>query len=184
MQKRLILFIAILCALGLGLFTMRHFQGGNRAQSRPGAIASGSAQSGEVASPEAVLNFAKSMNSPLVLVNFWASWCEPCKKEMPALKQIAMKYREQGLRIILVSIDEAEEMDIATNYLQEEGIDFPSFFKGDQPLKFVAKIFPQWSGAVPASLILGPDLKILDSWEGDSTFEELDQRVREHLKGS
>jgi thiol-disulfide isomerase/thioredoxin len=182
----LFIFLAILLAVSATVFLSRGhlavgFKEGPERSDRP---RSGPAKPGQVASPDAILDFTRDLKSPLVLVNFWASWCEPCKKEMPAMKQLEAKFHDQGLRVILVSIDDEEEVDLANDYLRDNKIGFPTFFKGDQSLKFVSRIFPNWSGAVPASLLLGPDLKILDAWEGDSSYEELEQRVSKHLKGS
>ncbi len=135
-------------------------------------------------SPETILNHVRAANSPLVLVNFWASWCEPCKEEMPALKQLKKLYSDKGLKIILVSIDDAEEVEAAAAYLRDNNMDFTTFYKGAQSLKFVSAIFPQWSGAIPASVLMNGELKILDAWEGDSSLEELQQRVQKQLRGS
>lgn len=133
--------------------------------------------------PERILSFAKSTQSPLILINFWASWCEPCKEELPALKMLNDKYSAQGLKVILVSIDDVEEIAEARSFLAENQIQFPSFYKGTQPLRFVSQIYPKWSGAVPATLLLDRDLKILDAWEGDKTLEEFEQKVMPFLKG-
>lgn len=185
-HKRLILFTFFLVSVAAAVYWAQiHFRsnatGATAKADRPSA---GPAQPGQVAAPEAILDFVRDLKQPLVLVNFWASWCEPCKKEMPALKKLEAKYRDQGLRVILVSIDDLEEIDVAADYLRDTEIEFPAFYKGEQSLKFVSRIFPDWTGAVPASVLLGRDLKILDSWEGDSSFEEFDQRVNQQIKGS
>ena len=88
-------------------------------------------------SPEAILNHVRSSNSPLVLVNFWASWCEPCKEELPALKSLNKLYAGKGLKIILVSIDDPEDVETAVNYLRDNEMDFTTFYKGGQSLKIV-----------------------------------------------
>ncbi|MGE4133689.1 MAG: TlpA family protein disulfide reductase [Bdellovibrionales bacterium] len=134
--------------------------------------------------PAQILQAVRDLKSPLVLLNFWASWCEPCKVEMPYFKTLAEKYSDQGLRIVLISIDDPEDFEEARRFLQELGLDFPVFFKGSQTLKFVSEIYPEWTGAVPTTLILGPDLKILDAWEGDTSLEEFETRIDRQLKGS
>jgi thiol-disulfide isomerase/thioredoxin len=62
----------------------------------------------------------------LVVLSFFASWCEPCKKEMPFLVQLDRKYREQGLRVVSVDIDtEAEGIEAATRLASEAALRHP-----------------------------------------------------------
>ncbi|NJM09687.1 MAG: redoxin domain-containing protein [Bdellovibrionaceae bacterium] len=134
------------------------------------------------ASPKVLLEHIKAQASPLVLVNFWASWCEPCKIEFPHILEIRERYATQGLKVVLVSIDDPQDRLAAENFLRAQKVDFPSFYKGQQPLKFVTEIYPQWSGAVPTTLLIGPDQKIVDAWEGDTSLQEFEKRVQRHLK--
>ncbi len=135
-------------------------------------------------SPEGVLAEIKELKRPLVLINFWASWCAPCKEELPALYNLQKQYADQGLQVVLISIDDAVDIPLAQQYLEENKFDLPSYFKGDQPLTFVTKFFPKWSGAIPANVLLGSEMQILDSWEGESSFEEFEQRIKNQLKGT
>jgi thiol-disulfide isomerase/thioredoxin len=144
-------------------------------------------QSGKSAagdSPEVILHHVRSSQSSLVLVNFWASWCEPCKEELPALWKLKDLYPENSLKVVLISIDDPGDMEIAASYLRDNKMEFTTFYKGGQPLKFVTKIFPEWTGAVPASVLFDSEAKIVDAWEGDSTLEELQKRVQKQLKGT
>jgi len=135
-------------------------------------------------SPESILQYVRASKSPLILLNFWASWCQPCKEELPAIKSLNEEFAGKGLKVILISIDDPDEVDIAINYLKDNALDFTTFYKGGQSLKFVSHIYPQWTGAVPATLLMNSDLKILDAWEGDSSLEELKQRVQKQLRGT
>lgn len=131
-----------------------------------------------------LLQHIAEQKSPLVLVNFWASWCEPCKVEFPHIMEVRAKYLEKGLRVVLVSIDDTEDRLAAETFLRDQKVDFPSFYKGKTPLKFVTEVYPRWTGAVPTTLLIGADQKIVDAWEGDTSLEEFEARVERHLKGS
>jgi thiol-disulfide isomerase/thioredoxin len=68
---------------------------------------------------------------PIVL-NFWASWCEPCKKEMPALDRMAQKYADEGVQVIGVLVRDSTEGGRA--FLDEIGVDYPMIYDQDQSL--------------------------------------------------
>src|SRR5215471_12770182 len=61
------------------------------------------------------------------LVNVWASWCVPCREEMPDLLRLRSAYAERGLRFILVSGDFSTDAPQAADFLREQGVDFPSY---------------------------------------------------------
>lgn len=135
----------------------------------------------ELSAPE-LLNHIKSLNSPLVLVNFWASWCEPCKIEFPNILKVRERYEKIGLKVVFISIDDPIDRQAAEKFLREQKVDFPTFYKGKQPLKFITEIYPRWSGAVPTTLLIGADQKIVDAWEGDTSLEEFEKRVSQQLE--
>lgn len=133
-------------------------------------------------SPQQILSHIRTLNAPLVLVNFWASWCEPCKVEFPHILALKKNYTDKGLQVLFVSVDEATDLPAAEKFLRDQKVDFPSFYKGKQSLKFVAEIFPKWTGAVPATVLFGPAGQIVDSWEGDTNLEEFEAKIKPHLK--
>lgn len=59
-----------------------------------------------------------------VVVNFWATWCEPCKIEMPWLVDLQKKYGPQGLQIVGIAMDDTDEKIIA-GFVQKMGVNYP-----------------------------------------------------------
>ncbi len=59
----------------------------------------------------------------VVLLNFWATWCPPCREEMPALKSLAHAHKSQGLTVIGISMD--QNAAVVKAYAEEAGLDFP-----------------------------------------------------------
>ena len=66
-----------------------------------------------------------SEGKKVVLIDFWASWCAPCRKEIPNVKALYAKYKDQGLQVISISIDEKEAA--WRKALSEEKLEWPNF---------------------------------------------------------
>ncbi len=64
----------------------------------------------------------RALRGKVVLVDFWASWCEPCREEMPVLNRLQREYREQGLVVVGVNIDRDEAN--MTRFLRRTPVSF------------------------------------------------------------
>jgi thiol-disulfide isomerase/thioredoxin len=113
-----------------------------------------------------------------VLVNVWATWCLPCRKEFPDLLRAAAEYRGRGLRLVLVSADFEDNADAARAFLARHGVDFPSYLKTGADMEFIDALSPQWSGALPATFIYDGAGALRDSWEGETPYESFAARIR------
>jgi thiol-disulfide isomerase/thioredoxin len=74
---------------------------------------------------------ADSLRGRVVLVNFWATWCPPCRVEMPALQAMAERHREAGLVVLGLSVDRGSPDDVR-RFLAERGIDYPVAIVGPE----------------------------------------------------
>lgn len=61
----------------------------------------------------------------VVVVNFWAVWCEPCKREMPMLARVSREYEARGVTFIGASIDDPEEIDKARSFARKTSVSYP-----------------------------------------------------------
>jgi thiol-disulfide isomerase/thioredoxin len=92
----------------------------------------------------------------VVLVNFWATWCEPCRDEMPSMR--TLKQRMDGVRkdaFIVLAVNYAENEIAIDAFLQQQALDFPVL------LDPFSKVWRAWKpGLLPASFLIGRDGKL------------------------
>ena len=113
------------------------------------------------------------LKGKVVLVDFWASWCGPCKQEMPVLEELHKKYAKQGLVIVGVNIDNnAKKMN---NFLRGTPVTFR--IVQDRKLAVAAKYEPE---TMPSSYFIARDGKIRYVHEGfrKKDAEELEERIK------
>ncbi len=64
----------------------------------------------------------------IVVLNFWASWCKPCRKEMPLLMELQREFGAQGVQFIGACTDKEEDRGQAKEFLNQKGIEYPVWF--------------------------------------------------------
>ena len=106
------------------------------------------------------------LRGEVVLLNTWATWCAPCKTEMPWLQLLSERYGAQGLQVIGVSIDRAGKDDAARSFADDLGVTFPIW--RDASNRF-ARTFE--TTGVPETLLIGRDGAVLHRWKGALTEE-------------
>ncbi len=148
----------------------------DRAASEAPALVSSSA--------EDVLREVRRPGARAVVVNVWATWCAPCREEMPDVLRVYRELRGRGLRLLLVSADFPEDREEARAFLARAGVDFPTYLKSGDDRAFIDGLDPGWSGALPATFVYDAAGKLRHSRVGKSTYAELKERVLEALEGS
>ena len=120
---------------------------------------------------EAILHKA---NDTLYLVNFWASWCGPCREEFPALQQAAKKYSNSKFRLVMVSLDFPSQLETKLRpYLRSNPLIARLILLNDtHQNEWIDKVDPKWSGEIPFSLIYKNDKRI--SYAHSFSTNELD----------
>jgi cytochrome c biogenesis protein CcmG/thiol:disulfide interchange protein DsbE len=86
------------------------------------------ALSGRALSGGQTVNLSQHRGS-VVVVDFWASWCEPCADAMPALERIYQRYQGRGL--VVIGVSEDRQQSNARTFLGRAGVSFPTIFDGD-----------------------------------------------------
>ena len=75
----------------------------------------------------------------LVFVNFWATWCQPCLREMPSMERLYAKYKPQGLEIVAVSLDQGNEQEVR-DFVAKLKLTFPIVLDPDHKAKALYKV--------------------------------------------
>jgi thiol-disulfide isomerase/thioredoxin len=134
------------------------------------------------ASAADILAAVKAPGAEAVLVNVWATWCVPCREEMPELLRLRRAYAARGLRLILVSGDFTSDADQAAAFLRELGVDFPTYLKEGGDMEFINALDPKWSGALPVSFIYDGAGQLRHAVYGKGSYQQFEQAIRDVLK--
>jgi thiol-disulfide isomerase/thioredoxin len=117
----------------------------------------------------------------VVLVDFWATWCVPCREEMPKLVALANKYKGK-LELITVSADEPDQAKGAAAFIAKQGAPLPAYIKRvkDED-RFMKSLDPQWSGALPALFLYDRQGRQAKSFIGETDMPALEAALRKLL---
>ncbi len=117
-----------------------------------------------------------------VVLNFWATWCEPCRAEMPALAKMNARLKSKGLAFFTISADEPEDESRAVAFLKTAGISGPAYLKqAKNDEKFINSIDPKWSGALPAIFVYDKAGKKAKSFIGESDLKAVEAAITKLL---
>lgn len=118
----------------------------------------------------------------VLLVNFWATWCVPCREEMPALAKLEARLKAKGLMLVTISADEPEDDATAQAFLKKSGITVPSYLKqAANDEKFISSIEGKWSGALPALFLYDKAGKKANSFIGETDLKVLEAAITKLL---
>lgn len=118
----------------------------------------------------------------VVLVNFWATYCAPCRKEMPQLLALEARWRARGFRFVTITADEPEQAAAARQFLEGIKAPPPAYIKrATDDDKFINAIDPQWSGALPATFLYDRQGRKVRSFFGELDLQALSAAVEKLL---
>ncbi len=116
------------------------------------------------------------------VVNFWATWCAPCVKELPYFEKINKVYKAKGVELLLVSLDFPREYETKLKpFLKEKQLKSEVVCLNDVGQnRWIPAIDTTWSGAIPATIIYKVGKRKF--YEKSFTYEELEKEVQQFLK--
>jgi thiol-disulfide isomerase/thioredoxin len=124
-----------------------------------------------LATPDGASLPLKALRGRPLLINFWATWCPPCVKEMPELDQFASAHAAQGWQVLGIAVDQLEPV---RQFLARSPVRFPVVLAGLEGLQLVREL-GNAQGGLPFTVLVGADGKILQRKLGATTAQELRQ---------
>jgi thiol-disulfide isomerase/thioredoxin len=172
--------VAFLVVLGAALPSLSQSAGAGKATPHPSATKAADPVLIDLAGYQQLL--AKYRGKPLV-VNFWATWCEPCRDEYPMVVELAKQFKPQGVEVIGIDMDDESDMNLVRrfiakmapgfpNYRQKPGIDLDRFYDG---------VNPQWKGTMPQTMFYGKDGNVVGFFLGSRPRAQFEQAFRATL---
>ncbi|MDA0711992.1 MAG: TlpA disulfide reductase family protein [bacterium] len=134
------------------------------------------------ATAEQVLGAIQKEKGHVVLVNVWATWCQPCVEEFPDILALLQTYKDRGLKIIFVSADFEDQTETAKAFLSKQGVDFATYQKSGKDMAFINTLDEKWSGAMPATWIYNSASKKTHFWEGKKDRAYFERAILEALE--
>ncbi len=109
----------------------------------------------------------------VILLNFWATWCPPCRKEMPAFVQLYEKYKDRGFTIIGVAIDEKQAV---VDFIDPMGVDYPVLI-GDRDGLTLTREYGNRIGVLPYTVIINRKGEIVEQIRHELSYEQTEALI-------
>jgi peroxiredoxin len=179
-RRQWALVIGISVALGVGLWAVTVRLGDELFPLKIGADAPDFAARPVAASPSRELKGIDDYAGEVVLLNIWATWCGPCRVEMPSMQRLQERLGPKGLKIVAVSVDDPGSADAITTFAQGLGLTFELLH---DPTKAIERTF-QTTG-VPETFVIGRDGTIrrrsigAEAWDSEANVAQLERLLAE-----
>lgn len=119
----------------------------------------------------------KEWDGEVVLVNFWATWCPPCKKEIPAFMELQTEYKDKGFQIIGIAIDNEEAVK---DYVDTMGMNY-TIIAAELEAMDLSRRFGNRVNALPFSAFISRDGKIAFTKAGELSKQDTEKVIQKLL---
>jgi peroxiredoxin len=115
----------------------------------------------------------------VIFVNFWATWCVPCVKEMPSFENLYRRYRSQGLTLLAVSLDKGDSTKVQ-DFADKHKLSFPILLDTEGVAE---KLYPSFS--IPFTYVIDKQGRVVarvdgaKDWESSETFEAVEHLLKQ-----
>lgn len=106
---------------------------------------------------------ASEWDGQILVVNFWATWCPPCRREIPSFIELQRTQGNRGLQVIGIAIDDSEKVK---DFAQEYGINYPTLL-GEQAALQLSQMFGNTAGVLPFTAIIDRSGRVVHRHKGE-----------------
>ncbi|TMN20713.1 thiol-disulfide oxidoreductase ResA [Lentibacillus cibarius] len=109
-----------------------------------------------------------------VMLNFWGTWCDPCKKEMPYMQSLYPEYKKKGVEIIAVNLDTTKL--VVDKFINKFDLTFPVPYDSNKEVRDSYQV-----GNIPSTFFINPDGEIVEMVEGGMTLNKIEGYLQQIL---
>lgn len=116
----------------------------------------------------------KEWDGKVLMINFWATWCPPCRKEIPAFIELQDKYLDKGFKVIGIALDEKQAV---IDFTDEMGVNYPILMAQDEGI-VLTKAYGNNLGVLPYTVIVDRKGNITQRQRTELTFEQVEAMIK------
>ena len=109
----------------------------------------------------------------IAVINFWGSWCAPCRVETPEFQQVYSEVKDRGVRFL--GVDVKEDKQFALAFVQSQGIEYPSLYDPSGEVALAFRDYP--ANAIPSTILLDPRGRVAAVYTGPVTRADLNRVI-------
>ncbi len=175
MKRSPLTLVIVACAVALMLYVGFHAARRNGPSLAPRLALASPAPDFTLQSLDGRTMRLSDFRGKAVLLNFWATWCGPCKIEMPWFVELQNQYAAQGFQIVGVAMDDASKEDIS-KFAKDMGVNYPILIGKES-------VGDEYGGvpALPESFLIGRDGKIVDKILGLRGKAEIEDAIKKAI---
>ena len=116
----------------------------------------------------------KEWDGQVLMVNFWATWCPPCRKEIPAFIEVQEKYKDKGFKIIGIALDEKQAV---IDFTDPMGVNYPILLAVEEGIA-LTKAYGNRLGVLPFTAIVDRKGNIVHRQRTELSFEQVEAMIK------
>ena len=136
----------------------------------------------EVIDAQGYVKLLQQYRGQPLLINFWATWCEPCRDEYPLLNELAKQYEPQGLKVVGLNFDQDGDLILMRRFMARYKPVFPNYRKkpGEEG-PFRQAVLPEWNGSLPVTVFYARNGRIVGQFIGERKREAYEEAIKSLL---